>query len=166
MTEKIFVNVSTRIICASKIVIPGLLFYVVIASCHPGKKTTSSSSVPVDQSDVRINWLDLHDQPGWDTVAFTSDPEDSVKINEEKRRIRAYLDGALAEYNNIKVFIPGSPPENFTVSEVTFTMKSRSPLRFSVQAFLSPPVRSSGQDGHHDEGPGTHIIPPPPPPPK
>jgi hypothetical protein len=166
MTEKFYVHVNTRTISALKICFLGLLFGVLIANCHPGKKTASNTpTVPANQSGEKINWLDLHDEPGWDTVAFSSDPDDSVKIGEEKARIRAYLEGALAEYNNVKPFIPGSPTENFAINDVQFFMKSRSPLRFSVQAFLNPPVRSSGHDQGHPDGAGTHIIPPPPPPP-
>ena len=125
-----------------------LVFSIVIVSCCHIKH------IPREQN---INWLDDPVRHGWDTVAFHADPDDSLKIEQEKLRIRLYVRGWLAEYNS------RHPKKRYVVQDFEFVQKSRSPLRYTVTAYLSPPAKAADAGDHH--GVGGHLIPPEPPPP-
>lgn len=95
----------------------------------------------------KVNWL-----MEWPAILFKCDPDDREKIKEIKRGIRIYARGWLAEEN-------AENGTNYIVEDFDIDRKSKSPLEYTVKAFLNPPARESGS------GPGGHIIPPPPPPP-
>ncbi len=91
-----------------KLVFFGFLFSILFASCNNHKPGPVTDEPDIDTTG-KINWLDLEDQPGWATVAFSSDASDSDNIKREKKIIRAYVRGSLAEYNAInKVNDPGA----------------------------------------------------------
>jgi hypothetical protein len=153
-----------------KVISFGFLLSVLFANCKNKNQESKQDPVvvtdeePVPSDSSKINWLDVHDQPGWDEIAFKSNADDRANIEKEKEHIRSYLRGALAEYNTVKAFIPGSPNPNamYKVEKFHFTLKSRTPLKYSVVAFLNPPATRTG---HGENGAGQHLIPPPPPPP-
>lgn len=138
--------IKARTLSNLKVIGIGFLFSILLANCNSGKK------VPSHDPDPLVNWLDVIHEPDWDTIPFTSDPDDSLKIRREMRNIRVYVRGWLAEYND-------SIGTNYIVDSFNFALKTRAPLRYTIKAFLNPPARSSGH------GPGGHLIPPPPPPP-
>jgi len=148
-----------------KVCCPACLLYIFVACGHdsktPGSNTdTTHQNNDHDQSDTSrgLNWLDDDLRHGWDTVAFTSNPEDSVKIELEKRDVRIYVRGWLAEYN-AEILAINPDTVQYIVREFNFSRRSRIPLRYTVTAFLRPGAR-------HHPGVGGHLIPPEPPPPK
>lgn len=179
MFKKLNGWIKTGTLSHMKVVGIGLLFSILLANCNSGDRTAKENITKTANDDStgsrreissdpgqEINWLDVRDQPGWDTIPFTSDPEDSSKIEKEKRNIRVYVRGWLAELN---AGAKTGEENGYVVKEFSFVRKSRSPLRYEVKAFLNPPVRiDSGSHSHErteEEGPGGHLIPPPPPPP-
>jgi len=95
---------------------------------------------------TRVNWLDH-----WNPVPFKSNPTDNQAIQGEIKRIRVYVRGWLADYND-------SARKNYKIKEFKANMTSTNPLKFTFEAYLKPPAKSSGQ---HD--PGGHLVPPEPP---
>ena len=161
MSKKLNCWEKIEIIQYLKVVSFGFLFSVILANCNNGGKsdreTKKDSAYPstdsAGQTNTRpdsLNWLDVH--PDWDTVAFDSDPDDSRGIELEKKKIRAYVRG-WADESNLEHHT------HYVVEEFDFTQKSRSPLRYTVKAYLNPPVR-------HVHEIGGHLIPSEPPPPK
>jgi|SRR4030095_941295 hypothetical protein len=102
----------------------------------------------------KLNWLD---HPGWDTLKFKSDPNDTHALDKEQMEIRLYLWAYLAEYN-------ARNGVKYVIDEINFTEKSRSPLIYTATAFLKPNVQRVKHDPNH-EGPHGHLIPPEPDPP-
>jgi len=102
----------------------------------------------------KLNWLD---HPGWDTLAFKSDPSDTRALDKEKMEIRLYVWDWLAKYN-------AENEAKYVITEFNFMEKSRSPLRYRVTAFLKPNARRVKPDPAHP-GPHGHLIPPEPVPP-
>lgn len=162
MPKKLNSCVGNEIISHVKVIAFAFTFSMLLSNCNNSENrttngdTTKTSPVnqPAPQPDTgeKINWLrdPLH-RNRWDTIAF-SGPDDSLQIEKEKKRIRIYVRGCLAEYN------ANNPGANYIVEEFSFVRKSSSPLRYTVKAFLNPPARSSND-------PGGHLIPPEPDPP-
>jgi hypothetical protein len=145
----------------------GLSLSILLVNCNnrADNKAAQADTVKnevVDQQQSgteKINWLQDH-QNRWDTIPFVSRPDDTRGIDTEMTLLRVYVRGWLAEYNaEIKAINPDTV--QYVVDSFNFEMKTRSPLRYRIQAFLKPPVRHP-----HHEGPGTHLIPPEPPPPR
>ena len=160
MSKKLNSWIKIETLSYLKAVSLGFLFSILVANCNGGSSTSKvtkddsadhpqkSSSDLSDPSDPKVNWL-AH----WDTIPFTADPDDTVKIKEKKMNIRVYVRGWLAEYN------AENGGDDYIVREFKFDMMNGLPLKYVVKAFLNPPARTSGH------GPGGHLIPPPPPPP-
>jgi len=138
-----------------------VLFSILLVCC---KCQSKGGGTPTDPN-PRLNWLDVH--PGWDTVAFVSDPSDSAGIELEKRQVRVYIRGWLAEYNaEIKAIKRDTV--QYQVAEINFARRSTTPLRYTITAFLAPNAHHHPHDGNDDHhgGPTGHLIPPEPPPPQ
>ena len=173
MSKKLNSWVKIETIAYLKVVCFGFLFSVLFANCN-GKDDKNKVVEPTasvvndtepdpgqDLSDTatKINWLIY---PGWDTITFTSSVDDKMKFNEEMENIRYYVRGALAGYNAVKAqeHRPGFIP--YVVEDFKYGLKSKDPLRYTLVAFLKPPVEKPPRD---DDGPGGHLIPPTPHPP-
>lgn len=128
--------------------------------------TMLSSEISYDDLKVlvndttKVNWLGT---TAWDTVSIDANPDVKAEIYMKMEKIRYYLSGAIAEYNMLNRGVDPNVP--YEVKEFKYAMKSRSPLQFTIIAFLNPPATKPEHDHDDRPGPGGHIIPPPPPPP-
>jgi len=147
MSKKLNSWVKIETIAYLKVVSFGFLFSILVANCNSRDNKEENAD-----SGEKVNWLPA--RLGWDTILFDADPNNQEQVAAEKKRIRIYVRGVLAEYN-------ADNSKDYVVEEFNFQEKSRSPLRYIVTASLKPPARSSDSD----DGPGVHLIPPAPHPP-
>ena len=146
-----------------------VLFILLLAACHCPQKSPGTEDDPNPQ----VNWLQVHEVPGWDKVTFKSNPNNRDSVENEIKMIRVYVRGWIAEYNDsVKTHDnPLRERSDYIVESFRFTEVNRTPLIYSIEAYLKPHARSRP---HHDDdstgqahagGTGGHILPPPPPPP-
>ncbi len=178
MAKKLNGQEMTQALSCMKVVSLSLLLSLLFADCNNADKVTKEEKkdsvlhkAPPGETVVLVDWL-----KDWDTVYFKVDPADSLKLDEEMKKTRAYVRGWLVEYNDSVKAERNGERYDYVVDKFEFNLLSRSPLAYKVRAFLNPPARTGEHDGPHSheeqeedpddaQGVGGHLIPPPPPPP-